>query len=87
MFGLLFLSPLDVRILPQTLQSWKEKKASPLSPVCCEKVKVEKSVKDRMFEGLESERKRVFPIHRNIWRKSFLPFEDAGSLQTPLIES
>lgn len=29
--------------------------------------KEEKTVEDRMFEGLETKRKRVFPIHKNIW--------------------
>lgn len=31
-----------------------------------EEPKEEKSIEDKMFEGLESKRKRVFPIHKNI---------------------
>lgn len=32
-----------------------------------EEPKVDKSVEDRMFEGLENKKKRVFPIHKNVW--------------------
>lgn len=32
-----------------------------------EEQKEEKTAEDRMFEGLEAKRKRVFPIHRNVW--------------------
>lgn len=32
-----------------------------------EEPKEEKTVEDRMFEGLESRKKRVFPVHKNIW--------------------
>lgn len=32
-----------------------------------EEPKEEKSIEDKMFEGLDSRKKRVFPIHKNVW--------------------
>lgn len=35
--------------------------------VALEEPKEEKSIEDKMFEGLESKKKMVFPVHKNIW--------------------